>query len=60
MIVSTGVAEIEDIELAINISRKVGNNNITILKCTSQNPAQISYANHVTISDMIKRFCTKF
>ena len=32
MIISTGIAEIEDIELAIDTCKKVGNNDITILK----------------------------
>jgi pseudaminic acid synthase len=59
MIISTGVAEVEDIELAIDTCRKVGNNDITILKCTSQYPAQISDANLATIPDMIKRFGVK-
>lgn len=59
MIISTGVAEIEDIELAIDTCRRVGNNDITILKCTSQYPAKISDAHITTIPDMINRFGVK-
>ena len=45
MIVSTGIAEIEDIELAINACLKTGNDNIILLKCTSSYPARIEEAN---------------
>ncbi|MFW6223183.1 MAG: N-acetylneuraminate synthase family protein, partial [Bacteroidota bacterium] len=45
IIISTGVAELEDIDLAIETCRKEGNNNITLLKCTSQYPARIEDAN---------------
>ena len=56
MIISIGVAEIEDIELAIETCRNVGNNQITLLKCTSQYPATIEDANLLTIPDMKQRF----
>ena len=56
IIISTGVAEIEDISNAINACKKVGNNQITLLKCTSEYPAKISNANLLTINDMRDRF----
>ena len=59
MIISTGVSEIEDIELALATCRKVGNNDITLLKCTSQYPASITDANLITIPDMQSRFNVK-
>jgi pseudaminic acid synthase len=59
MIISTGVAEIEDIELALEVCRKVGNNDITLLKCTSQYPATIEQANLLTIPDLKSRFGVK-
>lgn len=59
IIMSTGLAEIEDIEAAINTCREAGNQDITILKCTSQYPATIAEANLNTIPDMIKRFGVK-
>ncbi|MDB2674887.1 pseudaminic acid synthase [Flavobacteriaceae bacterium] len=59
MIISTGIAEIEDIELAIETCRKVGNNDITILKCTSAYPADSKDANLLTIPDIKKRFDVK-
>ena len=59
MIISTGVAEIEDIELAIETCKKVGNNDITILKCTSAYPADPKDSNLLTIPDIKSRFGVK-
>lgn len=56
IIISTGVANIEDIQLAIDTCRKVGNNEITILKCTSEYPAVSEMANLLTIPNMIEKF----
>ncbi|MCX6158525.1 MAG: pseudaminic acid synthase [Ignavibacteriae bacterium] len=56
MIISTGIAELEDIELAINACRNSGNNQIALLKCTSAYPAPVDEANLKTIPDMAKRF----
>lgn len=56
IIISTGVAKEEDIQLAVDTCRKQGNNDITLLKCTSQYPATIDQANLLTIPDMKKRF----
>lgn len=56
IIISTGVASLEDIELALETCRKEGNNNITLLKCTSQYPARIEDANLACIPDMKARF----
>lgn len=59
MILSTGIAEIEDIELAIETCKKAGNNDITILKCTSAYPANPKDANLLTIPDIKSRFGVK-
>ncbi len=59
IVISTGIAEIEDIELAIDTCRSVGNNDITILKCTSSYPAPIEEANLCMIKDMAERFNVK-
>ena len=56
MIISTGVADLEDIKLAITTCQYENNNNITLLKCTSDYPAQIVDANLATIVDMKKKF----
>lgn len=59
MIMSTGIATLEEIEDAVNACRRVGNNDITLLKCTSAYPAPLSEANLMTIPDMAKRFNCK-
>jgi pseudaminic acid synthase len=59
MIISTGIASLDDIELAIETCKKKGNNDITILKCTSAYPADPRDANLLTIPDIIKRFKVK-
>ena len=56
IIISTGIATFDDIKLAIKTCRKVGNNDITILKCTSSYPAPIDEANLV----MMKEFAIDF
>lgn len=57
MVISTGMATIEDIELAVKTCRDVGNNDITLLKCTSEYPAPIEKANLLSIDDLRTRFC---
>ncbi len=56
IIISTGIATLEDIENAVDACREVGNHNIALLKCTSSYPAPIEEANLLTIPDMAKRF----
>jgi len=45
VIISTGIADLADIELAINTCREKGNNDIILLKCTSAYPTPIEEAN---------------
>ena len=59
MVISTGIAMHEDIELAVETCRKVGNNDITLLKCTSSYPAPIEDANLMTMVDMKQRYRVK-
>lgn len=59
MIISTGIADIPDIELAIEACKRMGNNDITILKCTSAYPADPKDANLSTIEDIKSRFNVK-
>lgn len=56
MIMSTGVAAEQEIEEAIAACREVGNNDITLLKCTSEYPAKVEDANLAMIPDMRNRF----
>ena len=45
MIISTGIATIDEIQDVVDICRDVGNNDIVLLKCTSQYPAPLEEAN---------------
>lgn len=56
MIMSTGVASLFDIEEAINACKRMGNNQIILLKCTSSYPANIEDANLMTIPNMKETF----
>lgn len=59
MIMSTGIATYEDIKLAVDTCRSVGNNDITLLKCTSSYPAPIEEANLVMMQQFAKDFDVK-
>ena len=56
VIISTGIAELEDIELAIDACKRMGNHDIALLKCTSSYPAPMEEANLVMIKNMAERF----
>ena len=56
VILSTGIATSEDIELALDACRRMGNHNIALLKCTSSYPAPIEEANMAMIPDFQERF----
>lgn len=56
MVISTGIATEEDIELAIATCRKVGNNDITLLKCTSAYPSPVEKSQLCMIQDMAKKY----
>ena len=59
MVISTGIATPNDIELAIKTCKNAGNNDITLLKCTSAYPAPIEAANLMTMVDMKQRYGVK-
>ena len=59
IILSTGIAMEEDIQLALDTIRGEGCDDITLLKCTSAYPAPIEDANLLTIPDMKQRFGVK-
>jgi pseudaminic acid synthase len=56
IIMSTGIASLEDIELAVQTCKDAGNHEITLLKCTSAYPAPLELANLNTIADLRERF----
>ena len=59
MIISTGIATEEDIELALAACRRNFNHDITLLKCTSSYPAPIEEANLSMIKDLAERYGVK-
>lgn len=56
IIISTGIAELADIDLAVAACKRMGNHDIALLKCTSSYPAPIEEANLVMIKDIEERF----
>lgn len=56
VIISTGIATHEDIELALNACYRMGNRDVALLKCTSSYPAPIEEANMVMVNDMAERY----
>jgi pseudaminic acid synthase len=56
VILSTGISRLEDIELAVNTIRAAGNDQIAILKCTSEYPASPEDANLLTIKNIAETF----
>lgn len=60
VIISTGIADYEDIRLAVETCRAAGNQDITLLKCTSSYPAPIEEANLSLIPRLASDFqvCT--
>lgn len=59
IILSTGIAMEKDVVLALDTIYAEGNDDITLLKCTSAYPAPIEDANLITIPDMKQRFGVK-
>ncbi|MEM6298311.1 MAG: pseudaminic acid synthase, partial [Bacteroidota bacterium] len=58
IIISTGIAESGDIQAAVQACRKVGNDQIILLKCTSSYPAPVEEANLFTIPNLRETFGT--
>lgn len=56
MIMSTGMAELNEIQEAVDTFHAAGGNGLALLKCTSAYPARPEDANLLTIPDMAKRF----
>lgn len=56
IIISTGIAELEDIELALDACHRKGNYDVALLKCTSSYPAPIEEANLCMVKDLAERY----
>ncbi|MEQ8191693.1 MAG: pseudaminic acid synthase, partial [Candidatus Eremiobacterota bacterium] len=58
VIISTGIATLGDIEEAVNTCKKMCNNQIFLLKCTSAYPAPLEEVNLKTIPNLADTFNT--
>jgi pseudaminic acid synthase len=56
MILATGIAHLEDIDLAVKTCREAGNEDIILLKCTSAYPAPYEDVNLKTIPSLRETF----
>ena len=56
IILSTGIADDDDIKLALDACKRMGNYDIALLKCTSSYPAPIDEANLLMIKDFKEKF----
>lgn len=56
IIISTGIATLQEIEDVVKICKEEGNNDIILLQCTSSYPAPLEGANLLTMPDLRERF----
>lgn len=56
VIMSTGMANLEEIKEAVDVLNNSGCSDLTILKCTSSYPAKVEESNLLTIPDLQKHF----
>jgi len=56
IIISTGIATIDEIQDAVNICKNEGNHQIILLHCTSAYPAPLEDANLLTIPNLAQTF----
>lgn len=59
MVISTGVASAREIEEAVAACREVGNDDVTLLKCTSAYPARVEDAHLSVMTEMRDRYGVK-
>lgn len=56
IIISTGIATLQEIEDVVAICKEENNHDIILLQCTSSYPASLESANLLTIKDLSERF----
>ena len=56
IVISTGIATPDDIRLALDACKRVGNEDVTLLHCVSAYPAPLELVNLRTMMDMGKRY----
>ncbi|MDE7403289.1 MAG: pseudaminic acid synthase [Muribaculaceae bacterium] len=59
MVLSTGIASARELEEAVSAIRKEGNNDITLLKCTSAYPARVEDAALGQLKELQDRYAVK-
>ncbi|MDD3167993.1 MAG: pseudaminic acid synthase [Eubacteriales bacterium] len=59
MIISTGIATLEEIEEAVHACRRQGSSDITLLQCVVEYPAKAEHSNLAMMSDFKNRFSVK-
>ncbi len=59
MVLSVGIATLEEIDDAVQTCRAVGNHDITLLQCTSQYPAKVEDARLANLPFLKERFGVK-
>jgi len=59
LIISTGIADAGDIQMAVDACRRMGTNDITLLQCTSSYPAPVELANLRMIPNLAETFGVK-
>lgn len=59
IVISTGIATLQEIEEAVAVCRKQGNNDITLLQCVVEYPANPEDSRLAMIPDMKERFGVK-
>lgn len=56
MVISTGIATPDDIQLALDACKRVGNEDVTLLHCVSAYPAPMELVNLRTMMNMAERY----
>ena len=56
LIISTGMASLEELEETVTAAREAGCRQLVLLKCTSTYPASAEHTNILTIPDLRRRF----
>lgn len=56
MVISTGIATPDDIQLALDACKRVGNEDVTLLHCVSAYPTPLELVNLRTMMDMAARY----
>ena len=56
IVISTGIATPDDIQLALDACKRVGNEDVTLLHCVSAYPAPMELVNLRTMMDMATRY----